>query len=313
MNLRQLEIFVAVADSGSFSRAAEEVLLTQSTVSQHIAALENELGVRLFDRTGRGAELTDGGRLFRQHVRQVLIECADLRQTMARFRGMEDPLLTVGASNIPANYLIPGLLPALASRHPGIILNVMTGDSREMIHLLTAGEVALAVVGSRFDDDALTCAPLIGDTLQLVVGRNHPWQGTTAVGLDELVSTPLVVRESGSGSGQSTEEALRRAGLDPARLRIVARLGSNEAVKQAVVSGFGAAFLSSLSIRREVSQGELKIVPVVGVTIERRFWLATRRDRTLSPAAQAFVGLLTAIYGRAADSDDGLPPGAVRG
>jgi DNA-binding transcriptional LysR family regulator len=309
MNLHQFEIFLAVANLGSFSRAADEVLLTQSTVSQHIAALEIELGVRLFDRTGRGAELTDGGQLFRQHVRQLLAEYQDLRQTMARFRGMEDPQLTIGASNIPANYLIPGLLPMLAARHPGMVVSVVAGASREVIERLTAGDVALAVVGDRFDDETVAYAPLISDTLPLVVGRGHPWQGQGSVGLEELTAAALIVRETGSGSGRSTEEALQRAGLDPARLRIVARLGSNEAVKQAVIGGFGAAFLSTLSIRRELEHGEMAIVAVEGLTIERRFWLAIRRNRTLSPGALAFSRLITELYGGEFSSGGG-PPGA---
>lgn len=309
MNLRQLEIFVSVAENGSFSRAAEDVLLTQSTVSQHVAALENELGVRLFDRTGRGAELTEGGQLFRQHVRQVLAECADLRQTMARFRGMEDPQLTVGASNIPANYLIPGLLPKLAARHPGIMLNVVAGDSREIIELLTAGEVALAVVGGHFANDAVEFTPLATDMLQLVVGEGHPWWGRQSVVRDELLSTPLIVRETGSGSGSAVEQSLQQAGLEPAQLRVAARFGSNEAVKQSVLSGFGAAFLSVLSVQRELARGELALVQVEEVTIERRFWLAVRRDRTLSPAAQAFIRLITELYGRKVNAA-GVPPKA---
>jgi DNA-binding transcriptional LysR family regulator len=296
MNLHQLEIFVAVAETGSFSRAAESVLLTQSTVSQHIAALENEMGVRLFDRTGRGAELTDGGRLFQQHVRQVLAACAGLRQTMARFRGMEDPQLIVGASNIPANYLIPGLLPMLAARYPGIVLSVIAGDSRDIIGRLVAGEVALAIVGDRLDNNDVLFTPLLSDNLLLVVGAGHPWKGRQSVELEELALTPLIVREAGSGSGRVVEHVLQQAGLDPKRLRIVAQLGSNEAVKQAVISGFGAAFLSSLSIGRELEHKEMAVVCVAGVSVGRRFWLATRRERTLSPAAQAFSRLFSEIY-----------------
>lgn len=297
MDLHRFEIFVAVADTGNFSRAAEKMLLTQSTISQHIAALESELGIRLFDRTGRGAELTDGGRLFSQHVRQILSECDELSQAMARFQGMEDTQLTVGASNIPANYLIPTLLPNLINRHPGINLNVIAGDSRQIIDQLLRGEVALAVVGNRFGDEAVTYAPLTSDKLLLVVGTGHPWQDKTAVRLAELASTPLIVRETGSGTGRSTESALQEAGLNLARLHIVARLGSNEAVKQAVIRGAGAAFLSSLSIQRELGCGELIALGVEGVTIVRRFWLATRRGRTLSPAAHSFATLLTEALG----------------
>lgn len=120
MNLRQLELFVAVAESGSFSRGAENTMRTQSTVSQQIAALEAEFGLRLFDRTGRGVELTEGGRLLLEQARRVLTEMAALKQTMARFQGLEETLLTIGASNIPATYLVPRLLPELARCHPGL-------------------------------------------------------------------------------------------------------------------------------------------------------------------------------------------------
>lgn len=297
MNLHRLQIFMAVADTGSFSRAAEKMLLTQSTISQHIAALEAELAVELFDRTGRGAELTDGGRLLGQHVRRILIECTELNQAMARFRGLEETLLTVGASNIPANYLIPQLLPVMGERHPGITLNVLTGDSRDMIGLLAAGEVALAVVGSRFEDDSVAYTPLTGDSLQLVVGSGHPWRGRTEVTLKELVATPMIVREAGSGSGRAVEAALQTAGLDIGQLQILARLGSNEAIKQAVSRGTAAAFLSSLSIQRELLHGELATVPVSGLAINRCFWLATRCCRALSPAARAFTTLLTETFG----------------
>ena len=307
MDLHRFEIFMAVADSGSFSRAAENLLLTQSTVSQHIASLENKLGIRLFDRTGRGAELTDGGRLFSQHVRQILSECDELRQAMARFQGMEDTQLTVGASNIPANYLIPGLLSTLVKRHPGIILNVLAADSRQIIDQLLRGEVALAVVGNCFGDEAVTYAPLTSDTLLFVVGPGHPWQDRVAVGLAELASTSLIMRETGSGTGRATENALLAAGFDMARLQIMARLGSNEAVKQVVIRGIGAAFLSSLSIQRELASGELIALKVEGVTIERRFWLATRRGRTLSPAAHAFARLLTETLGNNSPDEVPLP------
>ncbi len=297
MKLHRLEVFQAVADTGSFSRAAEKMFLTQSTVSQHIAGLEEELAVQLFDRTGRGAELTEGGRLLGQHVRRILVECADLNQAMARFRGLDDTLLTVAASNIPANYLIPQLLTVMAARHPGVTLNVLTGDSRDMIGLLSAGEVAMAVVGNRFEDDGVAYTPLAGDSLQLVIGDGHPWRGRVEVGLEELLATPMIVREAGSGSGRAVEKALQAAGLDISRLQIMARLGSNEAIKQAVSRGTAAAFLSSLSIRHELRFGELMALPVAGLSISRGFWLATRCGRTLSPAAQAFTALLAETFG----------------
>lgn len=292
MNLRQLELFVAVVEAGSFSRGAEISLLTQSTVSQHIAALENEVELRLLDRTGHGVLLTHAGELFLQHARQVLAECDILRQAMAGFRGLQHVYLSVGASNIPANYLIPTILPRLSAEHPGIALTMQTGDSRAMLDRLLADEVELVVVGSRSDDRGIDYLPLIGDLLVLTVSSRHPWSRFTAITLDDLAESPIIVRESGSGSDQALQQALRQTGFDPARLQVAVRLGSNEAVRQALLSGFGAAFLSEISIQQELKRGELVKVPVVGFAVKRQFWLARRCRRTASPAALVFTALI---------------------
>ncbi|MFA5515018.1 MAG: LysR family transcriptional regulator [Desulfuromonadales bacterium] len=292
MNLRQIDIFLAVADTGSFSRGAEATLLTQSTVSQHIATLEDEIGIRLLDRTGRGAVLTGGGKLFLRHARRVRSELAALEQAMAGFRGLANAPLAVAASNIPADYLIPEILTSLAARHPGIVLSVLSGDSRGALDRLLGGEVELAVLGSRFAAEGVDFTALATDRLHLMVGAQHPWRGRESVRLEELAQMPTIARESGSGSGRALHEALRGAGFDPARLRVAVRLGGNEAVKQAVASGFGFAFLSELSVGRERERGDLHAVAVQGLQVERRLWLARRDGRSLSPAAEAFAVLL---------------------
>jgi DNA-binding transcriptional LysR family regulator len=292
MNLRQLEVFVAVVEAGSFSRGAEVVFLTQSTVSQHIAALESEVGLRLLDRTGQGVLLTSAGELYLRHARLVLAECVSLRQAMAGFSGLQQATLTIGASNIPANYLIPTILPRLAAEHPGVALTMQTGDSRAILDRLLADSVELVVVGSRSDVRGVDYRPLADDLLVLAVNPRHPWSRSKSISLDDLTTAPLIVRENGSGSDQALQRALQQSGFDPDRLQIAVRLGSNEAVRQALISGFGAAFLSEISIRQELSRGELIRVQVDGLTVQRQFWLATRRGRTASPATQIFTALM---------------------
>jgi LysR family transcriptional regulator, low CO2-responsive transcriptional regulator len=292
MNLRQLELFIAIAESGSFSRGAEKSLLTQSTVSQHIASLESEVGLRLLDRTSRGAELTAAGQLFLDHARSVLTELATLHASLASFNGLADAQLGVGASNIPGTYLIPRLLPELARRHPGIHLTLVGGSSRAILDKLLSGEVELAVVGSHPDLPGCDFTPLAPDRLVLVVGPQHPWQEAAALTPQQLAEEALLLRESGSGSDLALRAALLELGLDPAGLRVAARLGSNEAIKESIAAGFGAAFLSESSIRREVARGELVVVPVAGLSVTRHLWLVTRSQRTPSPAAAAFAALL---------------------
>lgn len=292
MNLRQLELFIAIVETGSFSRGAEASLLTQSTVSQHIASLESEFNLRLLDRTGQGVVLTRAGKLFLRHARQILKECANLQQAMAEFHGIDKVELTIGASNIPANYLIPAILPRLATEHPGITLTMQTGDSREVIDSLLADTVELAVVGSHGNDRGIEYLPLTSDMLVLAVNPRHPWCQSASITLDDLAGSPMIIRESGSGSAQALEDALRRADFNPDRLQVAVRLGSNEAVRQAILNGFGAAFLSEISIKQELSRGELVKVTIKDFIVSRQFWLATRSRRTLSPAAQRFSELM---------------------
>jgi len=292
MNLHQIELFVAVVEAGSFSRAAELYSLTQSTVSQHIAALESEAGTILLDRTAKGAVPTEGGRLLLHHARRVLNEFQVLQQALAGFRGLNQAALTIGASNVPTNYLVPALLPLLAKHYPGITLSVKTGDSQETLDRLAAAEVELAVVGVNPDDRRFTFLPLVEDRLVLTVDAGHRWAGRSEIRLDELAGEPLILRESGSGSAMALRQALQRAGLAEERLAVVARLGSNESVRQAVTRGFGVAFLSEVSIQRELARGELVTVRVDGLRVDRHLWLVTRNGASLSPAAEAVAGLL---------------------
>lgn len=296
MTLRQLELFIAVAETGSFSRGAEQIRLTQSTVSQHILTLEEEVGVRLLDRDRNGALLTAGGQIFLQHARRILAERDLLVQALAAFNGLEEVSLSLGASNIPANHLIPAILPRLTKGYSGIALNMQTGDSCSILDRLLTAEIELAVVGSQCTDKRISFTPLTKDLLILIVGPQHQWWGRKEIALDELRAAFFVGREAGSGSELALQAELQRVGVDQERLTIAARLGSNEAVCRAVASGFGGAFVSERSVRRELAAGELCRVPVAGMRVERQFWLAALRGRTPSPAAAALAELLLEIY-----------------
>ncbi|HEY6873865.1 MAG TPA: selenium metabolism-associated LysR family transcriptional regulator [Geobacteraceae bacterium] len=292
MNLKQLEIFLAVAETGSFSKGAEATFITQSTASQHISSLENDFGVRLLDRTGKGALLTEGGKVLFQHARQVIADVRAIHQAMRRFTGIEDVELRIGGSNIPANYMIPDLLPTVIGRFPLLRLTLIQGDSRDILEKLAREEIELGVVGSRFDEEEFDFAPLGRDEISLVVNRGHKWNGRKYVEPAELAGEPMILREPGSGTGRTVGDALRNAGFPPEKLKVTACLGSNEAVKNAVMSGLGVSFVSELSVRKELEREELAIVKVKGLKISRRFYLASRAGRELSPAAKAFAAVI---------------------
>jgi DNA-binding transcriptional LysR family regulator len=290
MTLKQLEVFLAVADTRSFSKGGEAVSLAQSTASQHIRALEDELGVRLFDRSATLVRLTEVGRLFYDHAERICRQCVESVDAVRRFQGLEQATLRIGASTIPAVCLIPDMLGHFTSAWPGVRLQLQQGDTREVLRLLQDELVELAVVGGRSDDDSI-CFEKV-QTEQIVLVSRPDQIDEPFLSMQRLSEVPLVLREPGSGTRQATETALRLAGLDPRSLRVVAQLGSSEAVRRAVLGGAGYGFISSLAVGHELQEGRLVAISVEGLEILQPFYLTTRRGSSLSPAAEAFKVLL---------------------
>lgn len=296
MNLKQLEVFIKVAESGSFSKGAEATFITQSTVSQHISALENEFGLKLLDRTGKGALLTEAGKLLLERARRLVEYAREIPVAIDRFKGVEEADLNIAGSSIPGEYMIPAALPLLINRFPGITIFLLQGDSREVLQKVLAEEVEFGVVGGRFAEDSLEFTPFTRDELVLIAPAGHRWAGVPEISKEELLGEPFVLRETGSGTGKATVEALREVGIDPSRMRVAAHLGSNEAVKRAVIAGIGVSFVSAISVQWELAQGTLIQVPVAEVCIKREFYLASRKGRELSPAALAFSAVMRELY-----------------
>src|SRR5512145_2469216 len=167
MNLKQLEVFLAVVDNGSFSKAARAVHVTQSTVSQHIAALEEELGGKLLDRTVKGILPTEGGKVLLRHARKIVAETREIPVAMKRLAGLEDAVLTIGASNIPGIYMIPEAMPVFLRRYPRVAISVIQGDSRETVERVKQERVEIGVVGTRYEDKEVLFTPLGQDVLVL--------------------------------------------------------------------------------------------------------------------------------------------------
>ncbi|MBV5339837.1 MAG: LysR family transcriptional regulator [Deltaproteobacteria bacterium] len=287
MTLKQLQVFMAIADTGSFSRGGEVVSLAQSTASQHIRALEDELGARLFDRSVSRVTLTEAGRLFYEHAARICGQCGEAIVAVRRFQGLEQATLRVGASTIPAACLIPDLLGSFSAARPGVRLEVVQRDTREVIRLLQGETVELAVVGGRFDADKI-CYEEVGTERIVLVGLPGVLP-EAVVAIQQLQEMPLLLREPGSGTRLAVDDALQKGGLDLHNMRVVAQLGSSEALRRAVLNGAGCAFLSSMAVGRELADGTFKSVDIAGIEITRSFYLAWRLGRSLSPGAEVFM------------------------
>jgi DNA-binding transcriptional LysR family regulator len=297
VNLRQVEVFLAVVDQGSFSAAARETYVTQSTISQHIAALEEELGAQLLERSRNGVRVTEAGKILLKHARRIRGELRATEEAFRRFRGLEDAVLRLGVSTIPAAYLVPPVLARLCRDFPTLRVVVVQGDSKETLERIASRDVEAGVVGSRFDERGLAWQEVGHDRIRLVVAPGHPWAGRAPIAPADLLEQPLIGREPGSGTGRTVTAALEAAGVDIGRLRVRAEMESGEAIRAAALAGLGAAFLSELLIRREVERGELVVVPVTGIDITRPFYLVRQSAHDPTPAAAAFWDAMRTEHG----------------
>lgn len=289
MDLRRLEIFAKVAELGSFSRAAEALFLTQPTISEHVRGLEDELGVQLLDRLGRGATPTRAGQLLLGYARRMLSLSREAHQALERFQGRVSGELVVGGSTIPGEYVLPAIIGRFKAKYPDVSISLLIGSTRQVSDWLEEGRVEVGVVGARPGTRVLEARELMADELVLVVPAGHPWAARKSATLAELQKAPMVVRERGSGSRQAVEHALEEAGVELSSLRVVGEMGSTQAVKQAVRAGLGIALLSKRAVEDECRAGLLACVKVKDLRIARAFYLVVHRDRTRSPLAQAFI------------------------
>lgn len=292
--LPYLETFAKAAELSSFTAAARALGLTQAAVSQRIQALEQALKAPLFQRQGGHVLLTEAGHSLYAFAQRIL----ELhRQAIQEITGRETPLtgeLTLAASSVPGEYLLPELLAQFQERHPHLQVRATVTDSRGVLEQVEQGHVHLGLVGGRSDSPHLEFRAFAKDELALVVPTKHPWHGRKRVTLPQLGAQPLIVREVGSASRSCLEQALAQTGKSLHELRVMLELGSNEAIKEAVLRGMGAAVLSTRAVRKEVQAGKLQLLQIAGLTLAREMLVVWDRRRVLPIPARLFLDLLRA-------------------
>ncbi len=287
VDLRKLEALVAVIETGSFSKAAEKIYLTQPTISGHIKALEDYFGLKLFDRHTRLVKPTRAGQILYSYAKRLLAIYREMEREMAYFKGEKTGKLDLGGSTIPGQYILPFLIAEFREAYPGISVFMKVSDTHEIISAVSEGELEVGMVGDKEDDPELAFEPCCSDEIVLVVGAGRKFP--ERLSLEDLLKVPIVAREAGSGTWNTVKRRLTELGISPEKLSVVAEMGSTEAAKQAVKAGLGYAFVSKRAVEKELKEGEIKLVPVEGLSIERVFYLIYPAKRTLSPPALAFL------------------------
>ncbi len=281
--VRQLRVFDAVARLLSFSRAAEELHLTQPAVSMQVKALESQAGLALLEQVGRRVFLTDAGRVLHARANTVIRELAEADEALAALRGLTQGRLPIAAVST-AKYFAPPLLARFLQAHPGVQLELAIDNREAVIAKLGANEVDLAIMGrppSSLDTAAQAFAP---HPHVVIAPAGHPLAGRRRIRLEELARERFVVREPGSGTRTLLEKHFAEHGL---AVPVAMQMASNETIKQAVIAGLGLSFLSRHTLGLELAAGRLVALDVVGMPLLREWYVVHLAPKRLSPVASA--------------------------
>jgi DNA-binding transcriptional LysR family regulator len=284
VTFRQLRVFVEVVRQGGVQRAADALHLTPPAVSMQIREIENQVGVPLFDRSGRRFVLTTAGEYFLLYARRLLGTLKEAEDAMARLTRVEAGRLTIGMVS-SAKYYLPRLLAEFRVRHPGIELRLRLGNRDQLVAAMKAAEVDLSVMGRPPKDWPNRAEPFAPHPHALIVAPGHPFAGEAKVPASALAREPFVVRETGSGTRAALEAYLAAHQLRP---EFVMEMDSTEAIKQSVMAGLGVGLVSMHTIGLELRHRLLAVPAVEGLPLMRRWHLVVAAGRVLSPAAEAF-------------------------
>ena len=293
MTLDQLRIFVEVAERGHVTRGAEALSLSQAAASAAIGALEGAYHIKLFDRIGRGIQLTETGRIFLREARAVLDRAAMARSVLQDLAGYPTGPVAIAASQTIATYWLPRRLAAFHAANPRVRLNVVIRNTREVESAVVEGEVNVGLVEGPTQHPALIRQQIDHDHLVLVVASGQGPLPVDATGRTDLRAINWVIREPGSGTRRGLEDLAIREGLSLDDLNISLVLPSNEAVREAVEAGAGATIISRQVVVSAIASGRLSEIPIE--LPPREYALVRHRDRHATLAQEALVSYLTGI------------------
>jgi LysR family transcriptional regulator, low CO2-responsive transcriptional regulator len=290
VTLRQLKVFEAVARHLSFTRAAEELHLTQPAVSAQVKELESHAGLALFERIGRRTYLTEAGTTLLGYARAILTQLRDAEEALARQKGVAGGRLNVAVISA-GDYFFPRLLALFVARHPGVTLNLTVHNREELLHRLAENMTDLAVMVRPPQDADVVAEAFAPHAYVLVAPRGHALAGRRRVPLADVLRQPFVLRERGSDTWMAMAEAFGERMRD---VRVAMEIRSNETIKQAVIAGMGLAFMSEHAIVQDVALGNLVVLDVAGFPARRHWFVVHRSTKRLPPVAQAFKAFLQA-------------------
>ena len=287
ITLRQLEIFIAVAETQQVTRASKKLFLTQSAVSMALGELENQLGAPLFDRHGRSLLLNDRGRYLLPMAKDITFKVWNIESMLNENRELIAGTLEIIASSTIGNYVLPYLIGAFMRLNPETRINMQVANTKRAEKLVSRGDMDLGFVEGGISNETIRAVPWFKDQLVVIFNPCHPLAEKKVFKVpDDLEDTFWVMREEGSGTAEIFKNKL---GKHVVLLKVVTRMGHTEAIKKGVEAGIGAACLSELTICREIEQGWLKSLTIEGVDMSRQLRIIQHKDKVTTRLMDEFL------------------------
>ena len=296
MNLKQLEAFVQIADSGSFSKAAKDLYLTQPTISAHVSTLEKELNTRLFVRNTKEVKLSDSGTVLYDYAKQMIVLQKQIEDTFAVREEKAQQRITIAASTIPAQYLLPDILAKFVEKYPNQQFKIIEADSSQVVEMVVNHKVDIGFAGTVIDKRLCKYIPFYQDELIVIAPNNEKYRNISCADAAWIVNEPLIMREEGSGTRKEAEKQLKKIGVNIAKLNVIASMENPEAIKRAVASGMGVSLISRLAAEMELEKGNLIAFPISSEDMRRDIHLIYNRNLQLSRSADRLVKVVKEMY-----------------
>ena len=296
MNLKQLESFTLIIESRSFSQAAKKLFLTQPTISSHISLLEKELNTQLLVRTTKDVHPTEDGKRLYTYAKQIL----NIQNTIFQefnVKSEDNNLLTLGASTIPEQYILPDVLPKYIRKNKSE-LKILQGDSSEVINQIINKEVEVGLVGTEIENSSLIFEPFYKDKLVIITPVNEKYIKMKKEGfyVNDLLKEPIIMREEGSGTRKEIREFLKAHNFDINNLNVIATLNSIEAIKKSVQNNMGISIVSNLAVEDFAKDNKVLLFEFEEMNMYRNLYIVRNKEMYMSKCALKFIKFIREFF-----------------
>ena len=298
MNLKQLEAFLKLANNGSFSGTARELYLTQPTVSAHIQALEDELGVKLFKRNTKGTSLTDDGRKLYIYTRDIMLIIDNIK---AEFKKEDESTLKnmiIASSSVPASYILPNIISNFSKQYPSSQFTIKESDSAGVVNEIINRTVDLGFTGTILDKSKCTYIPFCEDKLVIIMPNKTEYRNIIDTNKDFswLQKVPIIMREDGSGTRKEAEKLLKKYVKSLDKLNIIAKMDNTDSIKRSVKNGLVISIVSELAAKDYVQGNGDKLLIYPTELTSRKFYIVYNSTIPLSSSAKILINMVSDLY-----------------